>query len=434
LAHTQQGRTALSARSVIRYSINMKNRKLISLIALGPILMATGFAFAENTAYDQLKGSGDTQPQAAPIPSFSASKSIYGDNSMQEYYQVPEQLKRLADSSVAFVSKKDLYFDPAANVYRAKYSASLSEVSYVDASEDFSSQTKLSGCSGAYLGKGLVMTAGHCVYADPKDPKHFENFFMVFGWKQDQAGVFAQEFPPDSVYSISKVQVHAHEGPIDDVNAYRDFALVSMDREPAGRQPLPLELEQTPKTGQKVFTIGYPLGLAVKINNPDHAQVYAVGKNVFQSNIDAFGGNSGGPAFDSATNKIIGIVVTARGADYSYELKQDFGFIAEFTLPTDDMQTVPHLGTVYLGAAVKENALKLFTSLKGTASKIDETKYLVTLPKGSKFQTRSLPFKMVTGVAGINVFNKGWLMRDKQESFGTGVTLVPEEIKNIVRP
>jgi len=412
----------------------MKIQKLIPLIALGPVVLATGFVFAGNTAYMQLKGPADAQPQAVPAPSFSASKSIYGGNSMQEYYQVPLQLKKLADSTVAFISKSSLYFDPVEKTYKVKNSIKLTETDYADESEDFSSQSRLSGCSGSYLGKGLVMTAGHCVSDNPKEPDYFENFFLVFGWKHEQEGSPAQTFPVDAVYSIKKVETRALEGPTGNMEAYRDFALVSMDRDPSDRQPLALETERTPKIGQKVFTIGYPLGLAVKINDPDQAQVYSVEKNGFQTNIDAFGGNSGGPAFDSATNKIVGIIVTAVGTEYSYELNRDFSFIADFSLPSETIEFKPHLGTAAFGSMMRADMLGMFRNSKASISILDENKCLVTLPKGARFENRSLNFSLVTRVGGKSVFNRGRLMRDKQESFGTGVMGLPEEIKNLLRP
>lgn len=412
----------------------MKDKKIISIIAFGSVLMATGFAFAGNTAYLQLNGSAGAQPQAVPAPYFSASKSIYGENSMQEYYQVSPQLKKLADSTVAFVNKSSLYFDPVEKVYKVKNTIKISESNYLDENEDFSSQSKLSGCSGSYLGKGLVMTAGHCVTEDAKDPAYFENFFMVFGWKYDKEGAPAQEFRTDAVYSIKKVEARALEGPTGDMKTYRDFALVSMDRDASDRQPLELEKEQTPRIGQKVFTIGYPLGLAVKINDPDQAQVYAVEKNGFQTNIDAFGGNSGGPAFDSATNKIVGILVTAVGTEFSYELNRDFSFIADFSLPSDTIEYKPQLGTVTFGSAVRGIVLEMLRNSKGSISILDENKCLVTLPKGARFENRALLFSLITRVGGNNVFNKGKLMRDKQDSFGTGVMKLPDEIKALILP
>lgn len=399
--------------------------------AFCPILLATCAVAADNASYRQLENYGSGQLSA--VPAVSPSKSIYGENSMQEYYQAPAQLKKMADSTVAFVGKSNLYFDPVAKVYKIKSTVTLSESDYADESEDFSSQGRVSGCSGSYLGKGLVMTAGHCFSNKPENSDYFENYFMVFGWRHDREGVPSQDFPVDAVYSIKKVETHALEGPTGELETYRDFALVSMDRVPSDRQPLALETEQAPRIGQKVFTIGYPLGLAVKINNPDHAQVYMVGKNVFQTNIDAFGGNSGGPAFDSVTNKIVGIVVTAIGTEYSYELNRDFSFIADFSLPTSIIEYKPHLGTAVFGTMLR-NRLETFRNSGAAISILDENRYMVTLPKGARFENRSLTFSLVTRLGGKGVFNKGKLMRDDQNSFGTGVMRIPDEIRKLVQP
>lgn len=403
-------------------------------MALGPVLMATGFAFAENTAIMQLKGSADTQAQAAPAPSFSASKGIYGENSMQEYYQVPERLKSLADSTVAFVKKDRLEYDPAGNSYKAKKSVKVTESHYAAEGEDFSSQATLSECSGAYVGKGLILTAGHCVSKDPKAANYREKYFLVFGWKSDKEGSAALDFPADDVYTVKSIEVHALEGQTGNGVSNRDFALLSVDREPAGRQPLELEKDQSPRIGQKVFTIGYPLGLAVKINDPEQAQVYNVEKSLFHTNIDAFGGNSGGPAFDSATNKIIGVIVTAVGVGYSYELKQDLSFKTEFTLSTGVVEYKPEQGTILLTPSSRSLILGELREAHAAIVILDENNYRVTLPKGVRLDGRSLSFNLVTEYTGREAFNRGWLVRHDQDTYGTGVMRLPEEIKNFVQP
>lgn len=437
LAHIKQGRTALSARPYIRYSISMKNRKLISFIALGPVLLAGGFAYAGNSAYLQLKGSADTQGQAVPVPSLSASKGIYGENSMQDYYQVTERLKKLADSTVAFINKSSFEYDAESKRYKVKNALKLTESHYADESEDFSSQNRLADCSGAYVGKGLILTAGHCISKNPKAQTYYGNYFLVFGWKSDRQGSAILDFPAEDVYTIKGPEVHALEGATGDGASNRDFALLSMDREPAGRQALELELDQAPRVGQKVFTIGYPLGLAVKINDPDQAQVYDVEKYLFQTNIDAFGGNSGGPAFDSATNKIIGVVVTAVGAGHSYELKQDLSFILDFTLAPGSPANVefkPEQGTIRLIPGLRSRVLNEFRAAGAATAVLDENSYRVTLAKGLRIDSRNWAFGIVSDYSGAELFNRGLLVRHAQDTFGTGVSRLPEEIKNLVAP
>lgn len=409
----------------------MRNIRSAALALLGSVILTTNAAYAAESAYRQLAGAESAAPEA-PVPSLSSSKSIYGENSMQEYYQASEKLKAMADSTVAFVRKDSLFFDPVKKVFVLKDRRPLSALANLDENEDFVSQNKLSSCSGAYVGKGLVLTAGHCVSKDPKSGNYFGDMFLVFGWKYEKEGNTVPDFTSDSVYSIKNIETHAYEGGSEDVK--RDFALVSMDREPAGRQPLVIETAQAPKVGQKVFTIGYPFGLAVKINNPDHAQVYTVAKNVFQTNLDVFGGNSGGPAFDSATGRIIGIVITAIGPEYYYELNQDFSFIAEFSGPESTMILKPELGTAIFSAAETSDALNTLRSAGAAISILAENRYLITLPKGARFQNRSYTFWVVTNLAGNSVFHKGRLMREVQDSFGTGVMRLPEEIIKLVQP
>ncbi len=409
----------------------MRTSKFAALALLGSALLTGNAVFAGGSAYRQLAGAETSSP-AVPAPSLSAAKSIYGANSMHEYYQVPENLKKMADSTVAFVRKDSLYFDPVKKAFRIKDLVKLSDSGNLDENEDFASQNKLANCSGAYVGKGLVMTAGHCVSEDQKSSDYFNNFFMVFGWKYEKEGTPVMDFPVDAVYAIKKIETRAYEGYSEDNK--RDFALVSMDREPAGRQPLALENDQQPRVGQKVFTIGYPLGLAVKIDDPDQAQVYTLSKNVFQTNLDVFGGSSGGPVFDSATGRIIGIAITAVGTEYSYELKQEFSFIAEFSGPDTSIATNSELGTAVFGAGETSNVLTTMRGYGASISILDGGKYLVTLPGGAKFQNREYAFWVVTHIGGKGVFSKGRLMRDKQESFGTGVMRLPEEIKKIVQP
>ncbi|OGR73405.1 MAG: hypothetical protein A2089_07410 [Elusimicrobia bacterium GWD2_63_28] len=399
--------------------------------------MAGGLAYAENAAYTQLKGSAGTQAQAAPVPFISASKGIYGNNSMQDYYQVPESLKKLADSTVAFIMKDTFEYDAESKRYKVKKALKLTESSYADESEDFSSQNKLADCTGAYVGKGLILTAGHCISKNPKAQTYYGNYFLVFGWKSDRQGSAILDFPAEDVYTIKGPEVYALEGATGDGASNRDFALLSMDREPAGRQALELALDQAPRVGQKVFTIGYPLGLAVKINDPDQAQVYDVEKHLFQTNIDAFGGNSGGPAFDSATNKIIGVVVTAVGAGYSYELKQDISFKLDFTLAPGSSVNVefkPEQGTIRLIPGLRSRVLKEFRGAGAATVILDENSYRVTLAKGLKIDGRNWAFGIVSDYSGSELFNRGLLVRHDQDTYGTGVSLLPEEIKNLVAP
>ena len=93
-----------------------------------------------------------------------------------------------------------------------------------------------------------------------------------------------------------------------------DYALIKLDRKVTGRNPLPIERTFKLNEGDKIFTIGHPSGLPVKIaggakirdNSPE---------NFYLTDLDTFGGNSGSAVFSQKTGRIIGILVRG-GADF----------------------------------------------------------------------------------------------------------------------
>ncbi len=121
-----------------------------------------------------------------PVPQIennilSGEKAIFGENSMLDYYQAPEDLKKLADSTVAFVSKDLLEYDPVSKKYKIKKEIKVS-ANYIDEKEDFVNQNIISFCSGAYVGNSYILSAGHCV-----DEKSYKNVYVIFGWRYNSS-------------------------------------------------------------------------------------------------------------------------------------------------------------------------------------------------------------------------------------------------------
>jgi hypothetical protein len=122
---------------------------------------------------------------SVPVPSKNADKAIFGDNSMMDYYQAPPALRKLADSTVAFINKKSLVYDAQTKTYKVAKEIKVSS-NYVDDKEDFVNQNILSFCSGAYVGKSMVLSAGHCVETnDTSSSSYYKNVYVVFGWRYE---------------------------------------------------------------------------------------------------------------------------------------------------------------------------------------------------------------------------------------------------------
>lgn len=371
-----------------------------------------------------------------PIPAMSADKAIFGPNSMNDYYQVAPYLQKMADSTVAFIKKTDLTFDQASGKYKIKKKMTMANL-YADPSEDFYKQSLLSFCSGAYVGKGYILSAGHCISSDPKSDNYFGNTYAVFGWKMTSDGTAAMEFLKEDVFSFTAVKVHALSTDIqsedDLLNKYSDYSLSSLDRIPSGKTALEVEKTAPVSVGKNVFTIGYPLGLAVKIDKPEDATVKIDGKTLFQTNIDAFGGNSGGPVFDSKTNKIIGILVTGFGGEFNYELKDDAAFyIVIDTSSPEALSIDPKTITITAGEKVLPQLVAILKQYKAKIGKVSEGKYVAMIPKGTSIGNREPMFELIVSLNGVQVFNKGKLVRMEQEAYGTGIMKIPQTIKDII--
>ncbi|MCG2724712.1 MAG: serine protease [Elusimicrobia bacterium] len=100
-----------------------------------------------------------------------------------------------------------------------------------------------------------------------------------------------------------------------DVMTFGNYALLRLDRKVSGHTPLAINRDQNLKVGTKLFVIGYPNGLPVKIAG--NAEIRSVHNDYFAANLDTFRGNSGSPVFNAETYLIEGILVDGVG-DYRY--------------------------------------------------------------------------------------------------------------------
>lgn len=180
----------------------------------------------------------------------------------------------------------------------------LADTSRVCSSERYAHQQSVSTCTGFLVAPDKLITAGHCI----RNESDCEDAQWVFDYKlKSEQEDFVESIPLDSVYTCKRV-VKSSLG----IFIKKDWALIELDRKVVDRKPLKLNAKK-PSKNDKIFTIGTPSGLPLKVATGSVRSV-RIG-NYFNTNLDTFAGNSGSPVFN-ANNEVIGILV--RG-DNDYE-------------------------------------------------------------------------------------------------------------------
>lgn len=161
----------------------------------------------------------------------------------------------------------------------------------------WSTQPSLAYCSGLFLGKDLVLTAGHCLQTQ----EDCNNTQLVFNFELNSSEATALRCKKiiKSKNSIQK------EG--------LDFALIQMEK--AVDIPgvgLPKKKAEPSLSNQRIYALGYPLGSFKKISSGKVRKVMPK-SGVLVSNLDVFEGNSGSPVFSAKTHELVGILSSGEG-------------------------------------------------------------------------------------------------------------------------
>ncbi len=356
--------------------------------------------------------------------------AIYGNNTLRDWYKVDKSLRELSESVAAFVSGDSLRFDKSRKVYKPLKLETLGDNYSLAESADFKKQKVLSYCSGSLVSPYLVLTAGHCIEYNPKDPYYYKNTYIVFGWKQYAQGRYSSTFSPRQVYNINRVLIRklTRGG----INYGEDYALVELDRRVSGIDPLPIDRTgEFLVKGNKVFTIGYPLGMSVKITDPADAEIKRVGKNKFITNLDTFGGSSGAPVFDSYTRRITGVHVTGNAVNMFYRTDQPLtiSFETSNKVRGKAYTRKDNPSSMVISADVLPYVLSMFK--KGNAV-VDMSNKTIMLPAGSKVYNNTFLFKVALKNNVVQPGSGKFIHYEKFDGIGSGETRINSVIEALV--
>lgn len=227
----------------------------------------------------------------------------------QEVFEAAAELQDLSRSAVVVLdTKKDRgVIKKRRGLWKVRGST-LKRTQKVCDDEQFSDQPAPGRCSGFFIGKDKIVTAGHCI-----SDKSFADKVFVFDFKvgSDSSSDATLEFNDDQVFTAAEII-----GREKNTQRKEDWAIVRLDRAPPDRKPLKLSPEKTSDT-TKLCVIGHPVGLPMKV---------ACGANVrknthsqyFVSPLDAFGGNSGSVVVNQDSKIVEGVLVRGE-PDFVYK-------------------------------------------------------------------------------------------------------------------
>ena len=232
------------------------------------------------------------------------TKVIYGDDNRADVNDSTNPMYlRLAESTAAMISNhkiKELNNMQVELVGRTLQQNGMCET------ERFSQQLAVGNCSGFLVAPNKLVTAGHCI----RSQSDCSNSSWVFDYKAD--------YPTQKEFILDKTSVYKCVSIVSqklDSTNENDYALIELDREVVGRQPLKFRTAGKPKVGDPLVVIGHPSGLPTKIT--DGANVRKINDVYLTANLDTYGGNSGSAVFNSDTGIIEGILVRGE-QDYVY--------------------------------------------------------------------------------------------------------------------
>lgn len=242
------------------------------------------------------------QDRADPADGGQA-RSIYGNDDRRDLYQVSDgRLRNDADCVVVIVHQSNL-INNGNGTSRLKTFNFQSRYGMCPLpSEPFLNQTTL-GQGGKPSGSGflvapdVIATAGHCIDAASLSAARF-----VFGYRMTDAVTANVDVKNSDVYR--GVALIGHVYTVEDA----DWALVRLDRPVPDHHIASIRRSGRVPDNALLHVIGHPCELPLKVAGNAAITNNAVSTH-FYTTLDAYGGNSGSPVFNSLTHEVEGILV-----------------------------------------------------------------------------------------------------------------------------
>jgi len=200
-----------------------------------------------------------------------------------------------------------------------------------DPNVKFLDQPAIAQCTGFLIAPDILVTAGHCIL----DMTTANDYYWVFDYTNDLPYNAKEKYVTvkrENIFSVTSILA----AELDDYNYLNntDYSVLRLNKK-STRRPYRFRTSGTVSKGTRVFTVGTPTGLPLKLS--ENSKVIDIEPaNWFMSDTDVFPGNSGGPIFDPS-GWLEGILVRTAAQELSDgELTADY----KYNPDCDCIQTV----------------------------------------------------------------------------------------------
>ncbi len=240
-------------------------------------------------------------------------EDVFGTDSRRERYQITSApLRAVATSSAALVPSWNFARDAATATWSAIEPDTLKDAEGLCKGQRFSTQPKVGYCSATLIDDDIILTAGHCVLTEVRcaDVRVVFDFAYTSAPGTNVMRV-AENIPDRNVYRCKQV-LAAEDVWADHPRDWTDYAVVRLDRPVEGRAPVHVDWDGRRDAGTPLYTIGHPAGIPQKLAT---GALLETSNTMLETDVDSFGGNSGGGVFDR-DGSLLGQMVFATTSGY----------------------------------------------------------------------------------------------------------------------
>lgn len=234
---------------------------------------------------------------------------IYGQDNRKDLYQLfqNESLFKNLAASTALLTTSSKISESQFPGLKELETETLQNKMNVCSQEPFAQQPIGGWCSGFLVSQDILVTAGHCITSEYR----CSQTAVIFDYAMKRNSSNPQFVPDQNIFQCKEIISRRYDPP-----RGLDYAVIRLDRQVAGRQPLRVRTLGTVSDSEKLTIIGHPSGLPTKVASGAWIRENSASE-YFVTNTDSYGGNSGS-AVVNQNGEVEGILVRGE-TDYEYQ-------------------------------------------------------------------------------------------------------------------